>query len=80
MGLQPGFQPISCAILQMGPDVLRLADSSDIALMNRLRKSKASLRALCLPLFRELGVEVSNGGGFQVKVFDATTVREPGKT
>lgn len=57
-----------------------LGDLSDVALMKRLRKSKAWLRALCLPLFRELGVEVSSEGGFQVRAFDATTVKEPGRT
>ena len=57
-----------------------LADLSDVALMKRLRKSKAWLRALCLSLFRELGVAVSSEPGFQVRAFDATTVKEPGKT
>ena len=57
-----------------------LGDLSDVALMKRLRKSKAWLRALCLSLFRELGVEVSGEGGFQVRAFDATTVKEPGRT
>ncbi len=57
-----------------------LADLSDVALMKRLRKSKTWLRALCLSLFRELGVAVSGEAGFQVRAFDATTVKEPGKT
>ncbi len=57
-----------------------LADLPDVALMKRLRKSKAWLRALCLSLFREPGVAVPGEAGFQVRAFDATTVRETGKT
>ena len=57
-----------------------LADLSDVALLKRLRKSKNWLYALCLELFREHGIAVSTQGGFQVRAFDATTVREPGKT
>ena len=36
-----------------------LAELSDVALMKRLRKSKAWPRALCLSLFRELGAAQS---------------------
>ncbi len=57
-----------------------LADLSDVALMKRLRKSKAWLRGLCLSLFREPGVAVSGEAGLQMRAFDATTVREPGRT
>ena len=57
-----------------------LADLSDVALLKRLRKSKDWLYALCLELFREQGIAVSAQGGFQVRAFDATTVKEPGKT
>ena len=57
-----------------------LADLSDVALLKRLRKSKAWLHALCAELFREQGFAVSAAGGFQVRAFDATTVKEPGKT
>ncbi len=57
-----------------------LADLSDVAPMTRLRKSKAWLRALCLSLFREPGVAVPGEAGFQVRAFDATTVRETGRT
>ena len=57
-----------------------LADLSDVALMKRLRKSKAWLRAPCLSLFREPGVAVPGEAGFQVRAFDATTVRETGRT
>ncbi len=57
-----------------------LADLSAVALWKRLKKSKDWLRALCIELFRERGVELSEAGGFQVRAIDATTVQEPGKT
>ena len=57
-----------------------LADLSDVALLKRLRKSKDWLHALCVALFQEQGVNVSQAGGLQVRVFDATTVKEPGRT
>ena len=57
-----------------------LADLSDVALLKRLRKSKDWLHALCVELFREQGVAVSADGRFEVRAFDATTVKEPGKT
>lgn len=57
-----------------------LADLSDVALLKRLRKSGDWLRALCIALFREQGIAMSADGGFQVRAFDATTVKEPGRT
>ena len=57
-----------------------LADLSDVALLKRLRKSKDWLHALCVALFQEQGVSVSQAGGLEVRVFDATTVKEPGRT
>ena len=57
-----------------------LADLSDVALLKRLRKSKDWLHALCVKLFREQGIAVSMPGRFEVRAFDATTVKEPGKT
>ena len=57
-----------------------LATLSDVALLKRLRKSKDWLHALCVALFEEQGVNVSQAGGLPVRVFDATTVKEPGKT
>ena len=57
-----------------------LADLSAVALMKRLRKSGDWLRALCVALFEERGVEVSAAGGFEVRAFDATLVNEPGRT
>ena len=57
-----------------------LADLSDVGLLKRLRKSKHWLHALCRRLFCEFGVAVAADDGFQVRAFDATTVKEPGKT
>ena len=58
----------------------QLANLSAVALWHRLRKSQAWLRALCVELFRERGVELAGGAGMQVRAVDATTVKEPGKT
>lgn len=57
-----------------------LADLSDVALLKRLKKSKDWLYALCVELFQEQGIRVSSAAGFQIRAFDATTVKEPGKT
>ena len=45
----------------------RLAELSSVALWKRLRKSRDWLQALCVELFRERGVELAAGGGFQVR-------------
>ncbi len=57
-----------------------LADLSDVALLKRLQKSRNWLYALCMELFKEHGIEVSASEGLQVRAFDATVVREPGRT
>lgn len=57
-----------------------LADLSDVALLKRLRKSKDWLYAMCVALFQERGVALSSNHSFQIRAFDATTVKEPGKT
>lgn len=57
-----------------------IADISDVALLLRLRKSKEWFHSLCVSLFEEQGITLNKGGGFQVRLFDATTVKEPGKT
>jgi hypothetical protein len=57
-----------------------LASLSDVALMKRLRKSRDWLYGLCVALFRERGLEVGSAGGRQFRLFDATHVKEPGKT
>ncbi len=61
-----------------------LADLSDVALLKRLRKSSDWLHGLCVALFRERGLArppgSRPGSGLRVRAFDATTVREPGRT
>ena len=58
-----------------------LAELSDVALMKRLRKSRDWLHHMCVALFEDSGVSLSGAeGGPQVRVFDATTVKEPGRT
>ena len=57
-----------------------LAELSDVALMKRLRKSRDWLHALCVALFEERGVALPAAGGFEVRVVDATLVKEPGRT
>jgi len=57
-----------------------LAELSDVAVLKRLRKSKAWLHALCLSLLAE---RAGAAGVFPVgtmRLFDATHVSEPGKT
>lgn len=57
-----------------------LADISDVALIGRLRKAKDWLHNLCVELFKEQGIALRNENDFQVRLFDATNVKEPGKT
>ena len=57
-----------------------LADLSDVTLLKRLRTLGDWLHAMCVALFREQGIAMSADGGFQVRAFAATTVKEPGRT
>lgn len=57
-----------------------LADLSHVGLFKRLKKAKEWLRGMCLELFKEQGIVADILGGFQMRLFDATTVKEPGKT
>jgi hypothetical protein len=57
-----------------------LADISDVALIGRLRKAKEWLHSLCVALFEEQGIALGRESDFQVRLFDATSVKEPGKT
>ena len=57
-----------------------LAELSDVALLKRLRKSSDWLHGLCVALFRERGMAQAAAPGLRVRAFDATTVREPGRT
>jgi hypothetical protein len=58
----------------------QLADISDVALIGRLRKAKDWLHRLCVELFEQKGIVSGNRNDFQVRLFDATNVKEPGKT
>jgi hypothetical protein len=58
----------------------QLGDLSDVALLKRLRKCKEWLLAMCIALFEERGVKLLSTPGFQIRTFDATTVKEPGAT
>lgn len=58
-----------------------LADISDVALIGRLRKAKNWLHSLCVALFKEQGIGIGQGyDRFQLRLFDATNVKEPGPT
>jgi len=58
----------------------RLAEMSDVALLKRLRKCKDWLAALCQSLLEDRGINLKRRENFEVRLFDATTVKEPGKT
>ena len=58
----------------------QLAALSSVALWKRLRKSRDWLRALCVELFRERGVELTSGGKLQMRAIDAMTVQESGRS
>jgi Transposase DDE domain len=58
-----------------------IADVSDVTLLNRLRQSEDWLRQLCQKLWNDNGVNLEPGlKSRPVRLIDATTVREPGKT
>lgn len=57
-----------------------LADISDVALLGRLRKAKEWLHAMCMELLAERGFALDEQSDFNVRLFDATNVKEPGKT
>jgi len=57
-----------------------LADISDVAFLGRLRKAKDWFHSLCVALFEERGLTADMAKGFEVRLFDASIVREPGKT
>jgi len=57
-----------------------LADISDAAMVGRLRKAKDWLHSLCVALFEEHGIACNPKSDFKVRLFDATNVKEPGKT
>jgi hypothetical protein len=57
-----------------------LGDLTDVALLKRLRKCQDWLRSLCQALFAERGLELADTDGVRMRLFDATSVKEPGKT
>ena len=57
-----------------------IANVSDVALIGRLRKAKDWLHSLCVALFEDQMVDFHNKNDFQGRLFDATNVKEPGKT
>ena len=58
----------------------RLAELSDVALLKRLRKSCQWLYQLCRALFEERGVQPKVRTPQNLRLIDATDVKEPGKT
>jgi hypothetical protein len=58
----------------------QLADLSDVALLKRLRKSKAWLRQLCCSLFAERALSSPPSGPPNWRLIDASLVSESGKT
>lgn len=57
-----------------------LAEISDVALIGRLKKAKDWLHSLCVALFQEQIGKPEHQHGFQFRLFDATNVKEPGRT
>lgn len=58
-----------------------IAEVSDVTLLNRLRQSEEWLRQLCERLWKDNGVDLQPAfKGRPVRLVDATTVKEPGKT
>ena len=56
------------------------ANPCEVALLKRLRTSRAWLHALCLEMVRERGIAILARDGLQVRALDATAVQEPGRT
>jgi hypothetical protein len=58
-----------------------IADVSDVTLLNRLRQAESWLRQLCQQLWQDNGVSLEPAlKDRPVRLVDATTVKEPGKT
>lgn len=58
-----------------------IAEVSDVTLLNRLRQAEDWLRQLCQQLWKDNGVDLEPAlKGRPVRLIDATTVKEPGKT
>jgi hypothetical protein len=58
-----------------------IANVSDVTLLNRLRDAEDWLRQLCQQLWKDNGVDLQPSlQGRNVRLLDATVVREPGRT
>ena len=58
-----------------------IADVSDVAILKRLRKAEHWFLELCQKLLAETGVRTPEcAKGFQVRMVDASIIKEPGKT
>jgi DDE family transposase len=58
-----------------------IADVSDVTLLNRLRQAEDWLRQMCQQLWQDNGVDLEPAlKDRPVRLVDATTVKEPGKT
>ena len=57
----------------------KIADVSDVALLKRLQRSREWFHEMCLVLMAEQGIKIPSSG-IKCRLFDATTVNEPGKT
>lgn len=54
---------------------------SDVALLKRLKLAKNWFKFLCVSLLQEAGITTGlNINGFNMRLFDGTTVKEPGQT
>jgi hypothetical protein len=58
----------------------KLADLSDVAVLKRLRKGKDWLQRLCCALFEERGIRSQTPPDLNLRLIDATLVKEPGPT
>lgn len=57
-----------------------LMDVSDVAIMKRLQKAESWLFTMCVALFKEQGIRpVQDPSGLNVRLVDASIVKEPGK-
>lgn len=57
-----------------------LADISDVAFLGRLRKARDWLHSMCVALFEVNAQTPGLKSDFEARLFDATIVKEPGKT
>lgn len=56
------------------------AELSDVAVLKRLRKCEGWLHGLCQSLLARRGIDAPRAGAGQLRLIDATEVKEPGKT